>query len=836
MATLMCMSFGAPGPCQAQHWVRLLEDGHTPLPEVKAAFDSAWAGRPYVRSKGWKQYQRWYWFMDQRTWPSGERPDPAVYNHAAAAVVAMRQQAAGHARSQANWAPLGPLSWNTTSYNPGNGRVNAVTVDPSDPNVIYVGTPSAGLWRSNDAGNTWQALFTDLPSMGVSGIVVDPADPQVIYIATGDGDGSDTYSAGVLKSTDGGATWNSTGLNWTLADTRTTRCLRMAPSNNQTLLCAASSGIFRSTNGAQNWQQVRFGGYRDIEFQPGNDSIVYACGNTFERSTDGGEHFQLLSNTGLPPGGQVGRMAIAVTPADPLTVYVLCSSDADGGFLGLYRSFDGGLSFTLQSNSPNLFGYEDDGSDTGGQSWYDMALVADPEDANRVYIGGINVWKSIDGGMNWTIESHWTYPSLIGYTHADIHTLEIFNGKLYCGSDGGIHVSANEAEDWADLSAGLDITQFYRLGGSELLPYKFMAGAQDNGTNRLLNGNWTHVYGADGMEAAIDPLDPNIVYGSSQNGNILLSYSNGANWDNIGDGITEDGPWVTPFIIDHNSTTHLLAGFHNVWATWDRGDSWVMMTNWNEDEYVRCLALAPSNSDVIYAARQDLVQRSDDGGFTWADISGGLPNQTPTSFAVDPTDPMHVYVSFSGYGAGNKLFASNNGGQNWSNYSMNLPNIPVNSVVYEPGTNNGLYVGTDMGVFYTNDYFSNWLPYGQGLPNVVVNELEINMAAGKVRAATFGRGLWESDLFTSPVGIANTDAPHPPRLVPIDQEGRFALVPNADERFTGAEVMDALGRNVRSLTLNPGARSVIDLSGNAPGVYLVSITNGRHAWTVRVVR
>jgi photosystem II stability/assembly factor-like uncharacterized protein len=823
-------------PCQAQHWVELLEDGHTPLPQVKAAFDSAWAGRAYVRSKGWKQFQRWYWFMDQRTWPSGERPDPSTYAHAAAEVQAMRHMGAANVRSTANWEPLGPLSWNTTSYNPGNGRVNSITVDPLDEAVIYVGTPSAGLWRSLDGGDNWQPLFTDLPSMGVSGIVVDPTDPAVIYIATGDGDGADTYSAGVLKSTDAGITWNSTGLNWNLADTRTTRCLRMAAFDNQLLLCAANSGIFRTANGGTTWQQIRVGSYRDVEFQPGNDSIVYACNNTFERSTDAGAHFTLQNNNGLPAGSLVGRMAIAVTPADPMTVYVLCSKEEDSGFLGLYRSVDGGLSFSLISSTPNLFGYETDGSDPGGQSWYDMALVADPNDANTVYVGGVNVWKSMDGGMNWAIKAHWTYPSLIGYTHADIHTLEIFNGQVYCGSDGGIHASNDGAENWTDLSAGLNITQFYRFGGSEQLPYKFMAGAQDNGTNRLLNGNWTHVYGADGMEAAIDPVDPNIVYGSSQNGGILRSYNSGLNWSNIGDNISEDGPWLTPYIIDQNDPTRLLAGFHNVWITWDRGENWAMVTNWNENDFVRCIALAPSNSDVIYAARQDLMQRSDDGGFTWADIGNGLPNLTPTSFAVDPVEPLHVYVSFSGSSAGNKVYESTDGGFSWTNHSLNLPNIPVNSIVYELGTNNGLYVGTDMGVFYTNDYFSDWLPFGQGLPNVVVSELEVNLAAGKLRAATFGRGLWESDLFTSPVGITPAQGPHAPRLVPLDQAGHFALVPNAGEVFTGAQVMDALGRMVLTYHWSAGPQDIIDLSADAPGVYLVSITDGRSSWTVRVVR
>lgn len=831
----VAMLSGVP-TCQAQHWVKLLEDGTTPLQEVKAAFDSAWAGRPYERSKGWKQFQRWYWFMDQRTWPTGERPDPAVYAAAVTEVANMRHSAMGNARSVANWSPLGPLSWNTTSYNPGNGRVNTVAMDPSNPSVIYAGTPSAGLWRSMDAGTTWQAMFTDMPSMGISGIVVHPTNPSVIYIATGDGDGADTYSAGVLKSTDGGTTWNSTGLDWTIDQTLTTRSLRMATSDPQVLICAASNGVFRTTDGGANWQQVRIGSFRDVEFQPGNDSIVYACGDSYHRSTDGGAHFTIMGNTGLPPASEVGRMAIAVSPNEPLTVYALCSSELDNGFLGLYRSTDGGLNFSLRSNTPNIFGYGEAGDDTGGQAWYDMALAVDPNDASTVYVGGVNVWKSGNGGLTWDIKAHWVFPSTIGYTHADIHALEFLGGQLFCGSDGGLYNSLNGANDWTDLSAGLDITQFYRLGGSELLPYKFMAGAQDNGTNRLFNGNWTHVYGADGMEAAIDPWSPEIVYGSFQNGGILRSYDSGENWATIGDNVSEDGPWLTPYAIDPTNPVHLLAGYHNLWSTWDRGDNWTILTSWNEDEYVRCLAMAPSNSDVTYVARQDVMQRSMDGGFTWIDIGAGLPILTPTSFAVDPQDPLHVYVSFSGSVPGQKLYESTDGGLTWTNHSLNLPNIPMNSVVYEPGTANGLYVGSDMGIFYTNDGLTDWQPFGQGLPNVVVTELEVNLNAGKLRAATFGRGLWESDLYTGTVGIANAASAEAPRLVPLDQEGRFALVPGSAATYTGARVLDALGREIRRYPWNTNTPKVIDLSANAPGIYLVELNDGPKSWTLRVVR
>ena len=833
---LLLISVLATPRCHAQRWVDLMLDGETPLPQVKAAFDSAWAGRAYERSKGWKQFNRWYWYMDQRTWPSGERPSQAVFAQAMAEVAHMRHQAPDGARSEANWSPLGPLAWNTTSYNPGNGRVNAVAMDPTDPDVLYVGTPSAGLWKSIDGGGTWQSLFTDLPSMGVSSIVVDPDDPSVVYMATGDGDGADTYSMGVLKSTDGGATWNTTGLSWTLDEARTTRCLRMAPTDPQRMLCAASGGLFFSADGGGTWDQVRTGNFSDVEFQPGNDSIVYASALTFNRSTNGGATFAVPPANGLPSGGNIGRMAIAVSPNQPQWVYVLCSNDVDNGFLGLYRSTDGGLTFTLQSGTPNLFGYETDGSDTGGQAWYDMALAVDPENASIVYAGGVNVWKSTDAGQTWDIKAHWIFPSDIGYTHADIHTLEFLDGHLFCGSDGGLYRSADGAEDWTDLSAGLNITQFYRLGGSELIPYKFMAGAQDNGTNRLVNGNWTHVFGADGMEAAIDPEEPQIVYGTYQMGGLLRSYNNGQDWDYIGENVWEDGPWITPFLIDPDNTMHLLAGYMNIWSTWDRGDSWEQLTNWNQDQGVRCLAMAPSNSNVIYAARQDIMERSLNGGLSWTNILNGLPQLTPTSFAVDPEDPMHVYVSFSGNVAGEKVYASTNGGLSWANHSMNLPNVAVNSVVYEPGTANGLYAGTDMGVFYTNNTFSDWQPFGQGLPNVVVSELEVNLAAGKLRAATYGRGLWESDLFTTTVGITDTNGSAPPRLVPLDQEGRFALVPGSAMPYTGARVLDALGRTVWHYQWGLAPPPVVDLHANAPGLYLVELTDGRRSWALRVVR
>lgn len=737
-----------PLSSSAQQWMELMQDPGENFHDVQAAFRAHWQDRPYERSKGFNVFKRWEWFMEPRTYPSGERPDPIVFARAVKDMHTM--ETLQGAKSNANWQSIGPASWfnGASGYNPGNGRVNCITVDPGNASIIYLGAPAGGLWRSTDNGQTWTALFNDQPTLGVSGIAIDPSNTQVIYCATGDGDGNDTYSIGVIKSTDGGATWATTGLDWTTTQARTTRTLRMSPTDHLTLICATNHGLWKTSDGGAEWTKVAEGSFHDVEFKPDDPGIVYACGDQFFRSIDGGASFTPVSN-GLPAADLVNRMRIAVTPADPFKVYVLCGNEADGGFLGLYRSNDGGSSFGERSTTPNIFGYGDLGDDAGGQSNYDMALVVDPTNANTVWAAGVNVWKSTNGGTSWTILSHWFYDGVVEYTHADIHSLDIYNNKLYCGSDGGIHRSTNGGDNWSDLSTGLEITQFYRFGGTEMDPGLVIAGAQDNGMNLLANGDWTHVLGADGMEGAVDPSDPSIIYGESQNGGINRSDDGGSSFNYIAGDITDAGPWVTPFVIDQAQPQVLLAGFKNLWRSTDNGNSWTQWTTFNTDRDVRAIAIAPSNSNTVYFCNDNWLRRTSNGGGTWQLASNGLPDAAISSIAVDPTDPLTVFVCLSGYSAGNKVFKSADGGANWTNISGNLPNLPTNTIVCQGGTDGGLYIGTDLGVFYIDNTLSNWQPFAQGLPKVPVDELEINYGANKLRAATFGRGIWQTDLFTA---------------------------------------------------------------------------------------
>ena len=720
--SLLPLLFVLPIHAEAQEWMDMMQDPAVNVHEVQAAFNAHWSGRPYERSKGYKLFKRWGWWMEQRTYPSGIRPDAAVFNKAMKDAKAMDHLLG--AKSNANWQPLGPYSWTNgpSGYTPGNGRVNCMAVDPTNASTIYAGAANGGLWKSTDNGLNWTALFTDQPTLGVSGVAIDPTNSNVIYCATGDGDGTDTYSMGVIKSTDGGSTWSASGLNWATTAARNTRMLRMSPTDPQTLFCAANNGLWKTSDGGGVWAKVANGSFHDVEFKPGDASVVYACGDVFIRSTDSGSTFT-TAGTGLPAATLVNRMRIAVCAADPIKVYVLCGKEADGGYLGLYRSNDSGSSFTLRSSAPNIFGYSNTGNDSGGQSNYDMALAVDPANMNNVWVGGINVWKSVNGGANWAVQTDWVYNGQAPYVHADIHSLDVFNGSLYCGSDGGLYRSTDAGATWSDLSAGLQIAQFYRLGGSELDPNLIIAGAQDNGMNLWNGTDWSHVMGADGMEGAVAPDDPAILYGCFQNGGISRSDDGGQSFNNIGFPITEEGPWVTPYVIDRNNPQVVIAGFQNLWRSQDRGDSWTQWTTVNTPRDVRAIAIAPSNSSVVYYCNDNWMRRTTDNGGSWLQVSTGLPDAAISSIAVDPAQPLHVFVCLSGYVAGEKVYESTDGGGTWTNISGNLPNVPANTLVYQEGSTDGLYVGTDLGVYYTDNTLSNWQPFSQGLPRLAITEL-----------------------------------------------------------------------------------------------------------------
>lgn len=769
---LIALSLFICNAFQAQEYVRLMEEQNANFYDIQESFYKHWDGKTYEKGKGWKQFKRWEYFMEPRVYPTGKITNPGLVFEEHQKFQKLYSPKKKTNNKAANWTPLGPTNWNSIGWNPGIGRINAVTVDPNNSNVIYVGAPAGGCWKTTNGGNTWNPLTDDMATLGVSGIAVDYNNSNIIYIATGDGDGNDTYSIGVMKSTDGGATWNSTGLNWSTTQSRVMRKIIIDPNNSNILFVGTSNGLYKTIDAGLNWSSVLGGSIRDVEFNPANTNTVFACTSTsFYKSLNGGNSFSNITN-GVP-GSNVGRLSIAVTASDTNYVYLLASNAGDASFLGLYRSTDAGNSFSLRTNSPNVFGYNTNGGDSGGQSWYDMALAVSPTNKNEVYTGGINVWKSTNGGSSLTALSRWNWPTgSYEYVHADIHTLDFYGNTLFCGSDGGIFKSTNAGNTFTDLTAGIQNSQFYRLSNSVTNSGTLMGGTQDNGSFMLKNGTWTHVTGGDGMECIVDYSNANTMYSSSQFGNLYKSTNGGASFNGITGSIGDQGAWVTPYTLDPVNPNTIYLGYHDIYKSTNGGNTWNTISSFSAGGDLKSLVVAPSNNNTIYCASDNIIYRTTNGGSNWTNITSGLPGNAITYITVHNTNSNILWVSLSGFTNGNKVFKSTNGGNTWTNVSGNLPNLPINCVVYENGTNNGIYVGTDMGVYYKNDDMSLWQTYMDGLPNVMVYELEIHYGTGKLRAATYGRGIWESDLFVTAPPIAQFFTPD------------TVLCPNGCAKFT----------------------------------------------------
>jgi hypothetical protein len=773
---------------------------------------------------GFFQFKRWEYFWEPRTFPTGDFPNTADIFHEWQEQQQLQQD---NTRSAANWTLMGPTN-SVPSGGGGVGRVGCIRFNPLNSNIVWAGSPAGGLWKSTNSGTNWTTNTDNLPVIGISDIAINPLDTTIMYIATGDADASDTYSMGVMKSTNSGSTWSSTGLTWAVNSQRTIRRLIINPSNPDILIAATSFGIYRTTDAGANWLQRKNGSYRDVEFMPGNPNIVYAAsGSQFFKSTDGGDTWSnAITGTGFPTTN-VGRIALAVTPANPNVVYALCAA-GDDSFRGFYKSTDGGDNWTTQSTSPNILGWTNDGSDLGvGQGWYDLALAASPTSENTVLIGGIHIWRSTNGGTSWTL-------SAFNSAHADCHDINFANSSgtiVYAGTDGGVFYNNSAGSTaWTNKSATLQIQQDYRLSNSQTVSTTVVTGAQDNGTNKITSSGMSEILGGDGMECIIDYTNSNIIYGELYYGDINKSTTGGGNWNGIGP--ANDGNWVTPYVMHPSNPNILYAGYTSVYTTTNGGNSWNGGTNPVAGQY-RSMAVAPSNGNYVYAATQTSIYRSTDGAQTWTNITTGLPSGSNalTYITVKYDDPQTLWVTYSGYTSTIKVYKSINGGTSWTNVTATgLPNVPVNCIVNEPNNPmDALYVGTDLGVYYRNNTLTNWVPYMTGLPNVPVFELEIQLTAGKVRAATYGRGIWQSDVAVGIVGTEElTKEANDIMVYPNPSNGTVFVQTGGQKKIELLEVFDMVGKKVMEIN-HPAVISnliQLDMSKFKNGVYSVALTTG----------
>lgn len=762
------------------------------LKELQTNFDKTWDGYMvkngfYVengekkKAPGWKIFKRFEWFWEQRVnLETGEFPQ----TNSAFEYEEVKNNLKKSNSFSESWSNLGTSS--SSGGYAGIGRINCIAFHPSDVNTFWVGSPSGGIWRTTDGGLNWTILNNNELVLGVSGIAItsDYTTSQTLYIATGDRDGgsiwslnggqaSDNVTVGVYKSTDGGATWSATGLVLNKSTGARITSLLIHPSNNSILFASvwtgnsATSGIYKSVDGGTNWSMKTNNLWMDIEFKPGDPTVMYASSYGYSttyinRSTDSGENWSIALITS---NGRRGELA--VSSANPTIVYLL-TANSSGGVEGIYKSTDSGVSFSKVNNNsvtePGMCGYFTDGSGgSGGQGSYDLCIAADPSDAGIVYIGGITTWKSTDGGVSWTALTNWTSSptynkSSIPVVHADKHALTFNGSTLFEGNDGGVYKTTDGGTNWTDLTNGMVISQLYRIGVAQTSATTVITGLQDNGSKLYSSGSWDDVKGGDGMECIVDYSNSNYMYASYVNGQITRSINGFTNWITEEDisanipGGQPTGAWVTPYIIDPNSSTTLFAGYDQVWKTTDRGNNWTSVSQvLSSTDKLRSLAIAPSNSNVLYTADRLNMWKTTDGGATnWSAITLPTLNNSITYITVHPTDANTLWFTVGGYTSGQKVYESTDGGGTWTEISAGLPNLPVMCIVHykEATDRNVLFVGTDLGV-YVKDGINNWASYNTGLPNVVVTELEIYYnpsGTDKLRAGTYGRGLWETDI------------------------------------------------------------------------------------------
>lgn len=727
----------------AQDWVSMMQDPNVNFFETQKAFhqyrDKYIAnykqanGVEPAKVPGEKIYKRWEWFMAPRVSATGERfaPDAAWQ-----AIQEYRKgiQTAGQGGA-GNWTPLGPSS---VSNMYGAGRLNAIRVHPTNPNTLYVCAPSGGLWISTNGGTSWTSNTDQLNQViGCTDVAFDPANPNIMYMATGDGDAGDNYTVGLLKSTDGAQTWNPTGLSFNMSQYRQMSKILIDPANGNNILVATSAGIYRSTDAGATFTQVQSGSFKDMETKPGTSGgswTVYAVGTSFYKTTNGGASWT-QTTSGLPAANLLQRMAIAVTPADPNLIYLVAVKATTYDMHGVYKSTNSGNSFTtLSTNSPNI----------GNQGWYDLCIAANPSNANEVLIGGQTQFlKNTSGGTG-------TWSNVIGTMHVDFHDVIYTNSStVYACSDGGVWRSTNNAASWTNLSNTLSIHQWYGFGHSATNPNLMIAGAQDNGTS-IYNGSWGATMGGDGMLAFISWNNNNVMWGSQYNGSLNKTTNGGASWSAMS-GITETCPWVTEWNEDPVTAGKVYAGCANVWTA--TGTTFTKLPGnvaGTSTVTITAIGVSPANNQVMWVAKGSSLYKSTNGGTSWTVIptSSGLPPGSISDIQCHNTDVNKVWVTFSGFTNNLKVYETTNGGTSWTNLSASLPNIPVNCITHDKNSNDGIYIGTDIGVYYKDASTNIWQPFWNGLPNVVVTQLQIFYGTpAKIRASTYGRGMWESTLY-----------------------------------------------------------------------------------------
>lgn len=666
------------------------------------------------------KYQRWkhYWSYNQST--TGK-----VSNNTEYYIRKSRRIS-----TQRDTGPFSDVPWSNISNKSdlgmqiGLGRTTSIAFHPTNPNVFYVGAAIGGIWKTTNGGQSYIPLGDELPSLSVSSIVVDQFNPNNIYIAISDHVWYGPPALGIYKSTDSGNSWEPTALSLNLTENKRIYKILAHPTLPKTMLIATEKGLYKTVDGFQHVTMINNINTYDLAFKTDDPSVVFQISSSgeFLKSDDTGNTFSSITNH----AGTGNVVRIATTPQNPNLLYI---SKGDR----LYRSLDAGSTFSFVSTLDNS----------------NPILVVDPQNSDVLVHGNFEVFRSNDGGNSFIQVMDWLGAGGLPLIHVDQRNAFInplAPRLIYICNDGGVYTFNLDDNTFENLSNGLEITQYYDISVSQSSREIISGGSQDNGSMyRKSDGTWAYFAGTgDGMHTEIDPSNSSIRYWSYQNG-ALRRWQNGSNSTISPPGEDFEGAWETPYTLDPNNPRRIIAGYKKIYVSNNRGFTWAAIGD--ELEPGRTLgqvAVAPSNSSIIYATREKDLFVKRNFNNTWEKKATPAPFKI-SDLEVDPVDYNTLYISVSGYSAGNKVFKSTDAGSTWTNISGDLPNVPAMSLKAFHSVNGGLFVGTDAGVFYQDEIFTEWETYGS-LPNTRIKDIEIQYAAALVRVGTHGRGIYEAAL------------------------------------------------------------------------------------------
>lgn len=778
-------------------WVTLMYADEADPGLVQKAFEAYYKTHPFIKNGHTQYYKRWMRSFSRNLapLPSASKIEKATYQKNLKQY--LDNSLTNNKLIPNSWNSLGPYDFDKeaegVSYAAGAAHVYTVEKSTSNPDVIYAGTATTGVWKSTNNGLTWSLKTRNLIIGSVLSVEIDFTDPNIAYFGA---------SGSLFKTIDGGNNWLEIGDAAFLAESHTIRDIVSLSSNHLSLMLASDKGLYRSIDGGNNWSQIEGGIWQEIEEHPTQDSVFYAIKQIgdqteFYKSNDGGLTFtQYTSGWPSPASGdEQKRTEIAVSPDDPDRVYALATGAANGGsgLYGVYISYNKGHTWARTCCGPqpagvpnattnqNLMAWSDDGSDDGGQYYYDLALAVSPTNADSVLVAGVNLWYSADGGTSFNCPSKWSHSYKANYVHADIHDVRFFGNELWIACDGGIFRSVDGGNIVDRRMFGIEGTDFWGFGTGFWEGEVMLGGTYHNGTllkdNNVYNGGWLSTRGGDNYRGFVNFGDPRMVYddggGRILSGDRTESFSSFTFVKKPNASYTVGRSSNIEFDPRCYNTIYMGEGT-SVWKSEDNGSTFNQLHDFGEE--VTTVKVSWKNPEYIYLCTYEgwwdtkKIYQSINGGATFTDItpsSAELNGNTwvPYDLTLDPTDENILWiVRTSQYGSSPNMddhlvYKSIDGGSNWINITTSMLDgeYPTN-IVHQKGSDGGVYIGTRRAVYYRNDTMSNWALYNNNLPLATTStKLVPYYRKGLIRNGT-NRSVFEAPLYEDSPPLAQIAA------------------------------------------------------------------------------